>query len=183
MSLIAITDELEVETIDRLTAGLVEKPAHLSGAWLLSNRWRVVPVLSGGHFIDSQAEHLSNALRAIQCFNIFGIATEKVNDCAFVFSLQSSKSDLLGFSEKCGFLNAVLVPSDRVLAVLCTVYDYYLVAGAPDFVQSAVGGDIESAWRAFEEEALDPSWDGYLQKIVDRYHPIDFAVSSIPKSN
>jgi hypothetical protein len=183
VSLIAIADELEVETIDRLTAGLVDKPAHLNRAWLLGNRWRVVPALSGGHFIDSQAEYLSNALRAVQCSDLFGIATEKVDDRTLVFSLQSSKSDLLAFSEKCGFLNSVLIPSDRVLAILCTVYDYYLVAGAADFVQSAVGGDIESAWRAFEEEASDPSWEGYLQKTVDRYRPIDTAVSSIRRSN
>jgi hypothetical protein len=68
--------------------------------------------------------------------------------------------------------NFVLILADRSLVILCTVYDYYLVAGPAEFVRPAVGGDIEAAWRDFEEESLDPVWEGRLEKIAKRYRNV-----------
>jgi hypothetical protein len=63
------------------------------------------------------------------------------------------------------------MPTDRSVVILCTVYDYFLVAGPAEFVAKAVGGDIEAAWKEFEEVS-DPCWEGRLQKIAKRYRTI-----------
>jgi hypothetical protein len=40
-------------------------------------------------------------------------------------------------------------------AILCTVYDYYVVAGSSKFVEQVVGGSIEVARTRFNKFASD----------------------------
>ena len=169
MCLVTIEDEFEIKAIAGLKRGMVEEPAHLAPTWLSENRWIVVPRLSASHFNDLDAGSLSEALIEKKYPLLFGLATEPLASFPTCFALATSKDGLLRFSEKCGLFNFVLVPADRSIAVLCTAYDYFLVAGPPQFVRHAVGGEIGAAWKHFEQEALDPCWEGRLKKVVERY--------------
>jgi len=179
MELIPINDKIELERVRRLKVGLVEEPAHLNLDWLAKENWSVVPVESSSHFVQSAATHLSRAFSAICCEQVFALATEDLTEVSAAgeeigflrpdFVVQTSEGSLLEFSAVCGPFNFILVPSSRAAGVLCTVYDYYLVAGPADFVRLGVGGDIETAWRSFEQCASDPVWEGRLLKIAKRY--------------
>ncbi len=180
--MIAITNKEELIQLRRLKIGLVEEPAHLNLNWLASERWTVVAVESAGHFAEADAKHLAQAFRAIHCTEVFALATEDLTTisasgqeigvarCDSI--VETSERGLLEFSDACGPFNFVLVPGNRAAAVLCTVYDYYLIAGPASFVKLGVGGNIEAAWQRFEECAKHPVWEGRLLKIVNRYRNI-----------
>ncbi|HXD91556.1 MAG TPA: hypothetical protein VNU00_10915, partial [Candidatus Binataceae bacterium] len=85
------------------------------------------------------------------------------------FLVPTTERGLLDFSWECSHFNFVLMPSDRSATVLCTVYDYFLVAGPQHFVTLALGGAIEAARKEFDEEAVDPCWEGRLQRVAERY--------------
>lgn len=169
MCLVAITDGSELQTIARLKQGVVEEPAHLNLTWVSEKKWIVVPRLSACHFDDADTDPLSKALIQAQCPLLFAIATEPLKNFPNCFAVTTSKNGLLAFSDECAHFNFVLMPADRSAAVLCTVYDYFLVAGPTKFVRCAVGGNIEAAWNDFEQEALKPWSEGRLEKVAKRY--------------
>ena len=74
--------------------------------------------------------------------------------------------------------NFALIPADRSNVILCTVYDYFLVAGPVEFVKTAVGGNIKAAWDSFEEAASDPRG-----KEGSKRSPTDIAVSTVGLGN
>ncbi len=180
MVLYPIRDSAELSVIEALKVGMVKEPVHLCLSWLRSNHWVVVPVESASHFDREQTERLSAGFAAVNCPTVFAIATEDIGHVSGPkqpgfpdtsgYSLDTSPQGLWEFSELCSHFNFVLIPADRSAAVLCTVNDYYLVAGPSAFVKPAVGGDIEAAWVQFREYAADPCWDGRLQAcVVPRY--------------
>lgn len=171
MRVVPITDEREAEQIKSLKTGLVDEPAHLNLRWLAQSRWLAVPVESAGHFDDEAARLLADAFQEMRCSDVFAVATEDLGDFPD-FLVEASKQGLLDFSWKCAHFNYALLPRDRTAAVLCTVYDYFLVAGPYRFVSRAVGGDVEAARAIFDDVASDPCWDGRLQKISERYRRI-----------
>ena len=185
--LIPITDKVELASVRRFKVGLVEEPAHLNMNWVAGERWTVVPVESRGHFRDADARCLSQAFSAIHCGQVFALATEDLTEVSVSgekigvlrpdFLVETSEQGLLEFSAACAPFNFVLVPGNRAVVVLCTVYDYYLVAGPADFVRLGVGGDTAAAWLRFEECADDPVWEGRLLEIVERYRDIKPPVS------
>jgi hypothetical protein len=80
------------------------------------------------------------------------VATEPLNvDIPSCLLVNTSEEGLLAFSRECGVFNFSLLPADKSLVILCTVYDYYLVAGPFEFVACAVAGDINVAWTKFKE--------------------------------
>jgi hypothetical protein len=176
MCLVAITDGSEVKTITRLKQHVIEEPAHINLSWLSEKRWIVVPRPSACHFNDADANLLSRALIEAQCLQLFAIATEPLASFPNCFAVTTSKDGLLAFSHECAHFNFVLMPADRSAVILCTVYDYFLVAGPTKFVRRAIGGDIEKAWEDFEREALDPWSEGRLQKVADRYRTFSGSV-------
>lgn len=177
MLCIAITNGYEIKTLARLKEGIVEEPAQLNLGWLTKNNLIVVPRESACHFDDEYAGALSIALREEGCECIYALATEPLENNPICYSVDVSKEGLLAFSDECGLFNFALIPSDRSFAILCTVYDYFLIAGSANFVRSAVSGDIEYAWREFEELSLDPCWEGRLAKIAMRYRPFNVPAS------
>jgi hypothetical protein len=168
VSLIVISHPDETVAAKRLKLGLVEEPADLSLTWLGQHRWTVVPVESGCHFDKTQAQRLARGFSSVGLSRVYALATEPVHPFADYIA-ETSEAGLLEFSWVCSHFYYVLLPRDRSAAVLCTVNDYYLVAGPADFVGVAVGGDIASAWEEFDESAADPMWEGQLLKVAQRY--------------
>jgi hypothetical protein len=174
--MIPITDQDEVEKLERLKVAVVHEPSRLETSWLLSKRWVVAPVESAWKFLERDAELLSRAFQASGHPDVFAIATEEVvEDFPRCFLVSTSKEDLIAYSDTCSPFNYVLLPVDRSVAILCTVDDFYLVAGPVEFVRTAVGGDLAEAWKLFREAASDPDWNGKLERIAKRYE--DFSVA------
>lgn len=171
MLCVPITDEYEVKTLARLKEGVVEEARHLNPDWLAKNDRIVVPRESACHFDERYARALSIALREEGYERVFALATEPLEINPVCYSVDVSKEGLLAFSHECAHFNFALIPANRSGAILCTVYEYFLIAGSANFVRQAVGGDVEAAWREFEEVSLDPCWEGKLAKIVERYRP------------
>jgi len=166
-----ITDDYEVKTLIRLKSGIVAESAHLNPDWLAKNNRIVIPRESACHFNDEYASALSIAMREDGCEQVFALATEEITNNPVCYSVDVSKDGLLAFDRECAPFNFALIPANRSFAIVCTVYDYFLAAGSANFVRRAVGGEIDAAWREFEEVSLDPCWEGSLAKIVERYRP------------
>ncbi len=183
MSLTPVTEHDERTQLELLKSGLIEEGTnHFNHAWLSTERWVVVPVESASHFNERDASRLESAFRLIRCPAVFALSTENAGPgwpdftnepSVFAFLLDTSKQDLLEFSRACSHFNFALIPSSRSAAISCTVYEYYLVAGPFNFVETAVGGNIAAAWERFKEFAADPMWEGKLWKnVVERYHSV-----------
>ena len=134
-----------------LTQDIVDKPGHLNTDWLLNNKWALCLVESASHFDKSDADKISHALKIIGCEKCFAVATEHLDNFPHCFQLSATSEGLLDFSDECGHLNFVIVPKNRSFAILCTVYDYFIVAGNLEFVNCAVGGDMKAARAKFNE--------------------------------
>jgi hypothetical protein len=132
--------------------------------------WAAAGLVSDS-FLPSKScsDLLGKALIERQLTQVFAIATEPLGELPSCFAVTPSKDGLLNFSQKCAHFNFVLIPADRSAVILCTVYDYFLIAGPQRLVRDAVGGDIEAAWNCFEEQASDPWWEGRLHKVAERY--------------
>ncbi len=170
MSLVVISNPRERVAVKRLKLGLVEEPAHLNHAWLSKESWRLVPVESACHFNETDAERLVRGFSWLGCARVLALATEDLGPFTD-YEAETSEQGRLEFNVVCCHFNYVLLPRDRSVAVLCTAFDYYLVAGPAEFVRIAVGGDIARAWEEFDEEAADPVWQGRLLKVAQRYRP------------
>jgi hypothetical protein len=177
MHMMPITDQREVEQIESLKRGLVDEPAHLNLEWIRRKGWTAVPVESALHFSDADAGFLAQAFQAMECPEVFAIATEPLANFPNCLVVTTSNEGLLEFSRDCAHFNFVLLPGDRSAAVLCTVYDYFIVAGPSSFVSRAVGGDIAAAQARFDEVASDPWWKGRLLKISANYRQIPKLIS------
>jgi hypothetical protein len=152
---------------------LLESPVYLSAASAATRGWVVAPVESGLHFSESDADDIERALRDARCETLFAIGTEDVNDHEAYYELPATKDALLAFNKRCCHFNYLITPIDEAFAILCTVDDYYLIAGSQRFVSHAVGGPVEGAWEAFNEFARTMGWSEHanspLQAIRDRY--------------
>jgi hypothetical protein len=169
VNIIPITEQNELERIRRLKTPIVDEAAHFNLNWLTGQRWWVVPVESASHFDISDAELIARAFHTIQCSQVFALATENLGPDSPDFLVETSVQGLLEFNRACAHFNFLLVPANRSAAVLCTVYDYYLVAGPIECVKVAIGGDIAQAWSLFEDCAAHPVWEGRLEKVAKRY--------------
>ncbi len=171
-----ITDKVKIESALSLVASLIEDPYHLKLLFIRSRNWAVVPVESGSHFISEDAELLSQALHAIDCLECLAISTEPLNPEDMCYRVPTSKAGLFDFSKKLGFLNFALVSEDVSFIILCTVEDYYLVAGQADFVTRAVGKRLQGARRDFFKFATawkDDVMQKYLLSVYKRYEPFN----------
>ncbi len=171
-----IIDKAKIETALSLVATFTGQSHHLRLSFIQSRNWAVVPVESGSHFIPEDAELLSHALNSIGCFECLAVATEPLND-DMCYWISTSKEGLFDFGKKFGFLNFALFSEDVSFIVLCTVGDYYLVAGQASFVTEAVGKSIQAARREFFEFAVDKAWPDYMREhllsVYKRYEPFN----------
>jgi hypothetical protein len=171
-----ITDTVQIESALSLVANVIEGPHHLNLSFLRSRNWAVVPVESGSHFIPEDAELLSRALHSIECSECLAIATELLKNIDICYWVPTSKEGLLDFDYQCALFNFALLSENISFVILCTVADYYLVAGQADFVTRAVGKSLQAARRDFLK--FTTAWQDdvmrkYLRSVYKRYEPFN----------
>lgn len=152
-----IIDACLIDKLKGYVVGIVNDSKYINSEWIKSGKYTAVPVESAGHFDESDATRLADALQVAGYNEIFAIATEPLGDVPHCYKVTVSKEGLVKFSHVCSPFNFLLIPEDPKLAVLCTVYDYFLVAGPQAFVEAVVGKGIDSAREEFKNYAC--SWN------------------------
>jgi len=131
---------------------------HLKSEFIASQKWVVVPVESGLHFDERDAERIAWSARRANQATLRAVLLEKLKDVEDNVPVKATKEGLLAFNKQYGHFNCVLVPPDFSFAIVCSTDDYYLVAGRPDFVRSAFGVEISEASEKFAEFARNEAW-------------------------
>jgi hypothetical protein len=161
-----ILDYGEVEKALLLRGRLLAGPEMFRSKLLRDKGWSVVPVESASHFNSQDVRRLSSAIRSLGFVDCLAIIADEVTEGPMVYRVPITEDGLASFSQECLGLNALLVPQDEAFAVLCTVDDYYLVAGQRNFVAAATGGDISKAREAFSSFANRPAWPDDMRRFL-----------------
>lgn len=170
-NLIAITDASEISRLEMCIGKVVESPGSLNKDWLVENNMVAVPVESAGHFDNHDAAQLAYAIKTENVSRCFAIASEPLKNFPCYYSMGTETDDLLAFSRECAHFNFLLIPASLSFAVLCTVFDYYIVSGTRLFVENAVGCGIEDAHNRFLEYAAASGGESdRLVAVSRRYH-------------
>jgi hypothetical protein len=177
-----VTDfEVVQRAISQMRA-IAESSYRIALASAKARRWIVVPVESGSHFDDNDAQTIAEACQLVRCGECLAVATESLEEKRLCYRIQMTKSGLLAFSHECGHFNYLVFPDNVSFAILCTVKDYYLVAGSTDFVTKAVGNNVEAARSEFVEFARNEFWTvserENLTRIAEAYAACDSAGES-----
>jgi hypothetical protein len=149
--LVAVTNPEEIATLQAMAQPLLEPHGILSAKWPATREWLAMPVESACHFDDRDAQLLAEAMVRFGGSTCFAIATEQLASLPRCFRVDVSAEGLRTFSRECAHFNFVLLPACLSFAVLCTVFDYFVVAGPKSFVESAVGSTIIEAKERFFE--------------------------------
>jgi hypothetical protein len=168
-SLLAVTEAHKVSELEALAQPLLESPGDLSLQWLAANKWCAVPVESASHFDERDVQLLAEAIKGMKSSVCFGVVAERLENFPHAFQVEVSKEGLLAFSRECAHFNFVLLPSLLSFAVLCTVFDYFIVAGPEPFVESALGCSIAEAQARFRQYAGDS------ERLIDVARRYEFA--------
>jgi hypothetical protein len=149
-----ILDLVLIEMATQFTKEILESSFHFKTEWLALNDWIAVPVESALHFDTTDAENIARALNNFGHTNFLAVATEDLGNFPRFFRVDANTQDILTFNRTCSFLNFLLFPDSRSFGILCTVYDYFIIAGTTEFVECALNSSIETARLNFEEFAL-----------------------------
>jgi hypothetical protein len=142
---------------DLLAEEVVDKPGDLKNEWLSLNRYASVPVHYAGSFTEEDAARLACAMKELGCSECLGVATEGLDNTVLYYRVPATTKGLLSFREETGHFYFLLIPKNLSFAVLCTGSDrdYYIVAGAKEFVENALGKSIKAARKKFLNIAND----------------------------
>ena len=166
----------EIPAAISLVKDVVEMPHHLVDTYLISKKWEAVPVQSASHFNKKDAELLAKAAHFFQTTECIAVATEQLENMTSSYRVEMTQDGLLQFSQECAHFNFVLAPEILTFVILCTVEDYYLVAGPPEFVTRALGMSIKDAREEFLAFANDKYWSASVRKnlrsVAKRYDPL-----------
>jgi hypothetical protein len=169
--LVEISESTEIERLERMSCEVIAPSPSLNVDWLTAHNCVAVPVESACHFDWQDAEHLAQAIKLEGVSRCFAICAERLEAFPGYLSLGVTREDLLSFSEECAHFNFLLMPAELSFAVLCTVYDYFVVAGTKAFVETATGCTIAEASRRFREYADDDE-SGRLLRVARYYESL-----------
>ncbi|MFM6348108.1 MAG: hypothetical protein ACKPFK_23645 [Dolichospermum sp.] len=166
-----INESAKLEESFALIVDLVDKPEDIRLDWLKDHNWAAVPVEGACHFNEYDADNLAKALSFINCHSCLAVATEPLKNSTLCYKVKTTKEGLLAFSWECGSFDFVIISEDKTFAIMCTVNDYYVVAGQRDFVTVAVGGSILEARQKFLHFIQDDSWENKTKKhLLEVFH-------------
>jgi hypothetical protein len=168
----AVANADVVRQLEAMAAQVFDEPWHLRAAWIIDRGWIVVPVEKGRHFEEDDAARTARAMRGFGYEQCYAVATEPMDDDPHAYSVPATRDGLIDFSRTTAGLNFILIPQDLSFAVLCTSEDYNLYAGSRDFVELALGTDVDSARAQFREIAADEWWQGRLLQVSERYEAL-----------
>jgi hypothetical protein len=171
----SVTNVAERASLRVGCARMIESSVHISQAFLSSHNWIAAPVESALHFSDSDAQSISKAASDRGIEYVFAVATEGIEESISCFKISMTSDGLLTFSKQCSHFNYILFPRNESFAILCTVDDYFLVAGPESFVADVVGMPVSDACRLFRDFADNSDWPAetrlHLLSVSDRYCP------------
>ena len=173
-----ITDPIRAEQAASLLDGIAERPEDLRLDWIARHGWTAVPVEGSMHFDERGSELLSGAMNEAGHVTCLGVITDLLPEGETrCYRVSTSTEGLLAFSRECSHFNCALIPISRQFVVLCTVDDYYLVAGPRAFVTRAIGSTIETARKTFLEFATLINWPEPVKtrfvSVAERYQHRD----------
>ena len=146
---------------------------QLRPIYLRRRRWTAVPVESADHFDAQDAALIAAAARGATLVAILLDKVKDLTDLRVCFTVPPTPEGLLDFSSECGLFNYALVSEGLEFSIVCTVEDYYVVAGDRDFVTRAVGSSLAEARQRFDAFAANPAWPepsrGYMTAVADLY--------------
>lgn len=166
---------IDVETsekgssLESVISQMIEPPGLIKTDWLIKHKWLAIPVESASHFDDSDARRLAEAMKCSGDTTCFGFATEPLKEFPNRFRIEASEQGLLSFSRECAHFNFILISERVTFAVLCTVFDYFVVCGPKAFVEKALGLTIEKARQRFAEFASNSDDPKRLAAVGARY--------------
>jgi len=170
---VPVKDDKEIQQALALIGDVVENSSHLKLNWLLKTGWVAVPVESGGHFQEREAEWFSIATLSLGCNECFAIATEPLINTPLCYMVKTSQEGFMAIDRACAGMNYILIAKNRAFAVLLTTEDYFIVAGPSNFVVKAIGSSISTARRMFLNFSNDSLWPAYIRerllKVAERY--------------
>jgi hypothetical protein len=156
--IIPVKGEKEVQQALALIGDIVEDPSHLNLDWLSINGWAAVPVESGGHFQEREAEWFSAAALSLGCSEFFAIATEPLINTTLCYLVRASQEGFMATNRACAGMNYVLIAKNKAFAILLTTEDYFIVSGPKSFVVKAIGSSISTARTMFLSFSNDSLW-------------------------
>ena len=166
-----ISEPSEIDRLEHLMRKVVTPPVYLDRRWLEENNFVAVPVDSACHFDCHMAELLAHALIMEGISQFYAICTEPLENFPRYLRLGATQEQVLTFSRECAHFNFLLVPPQLSFAVMCTVYDYFVVAGTTVFVESAIGCTLAEARSRFLELAsCDDDYDRARLTRVAQYY-------------
>jgi hypothetical protein len=138
-------------------AEALDSGLHFRREFLTAKSWIVVPVESGLHFDAGDAACLAETAAACGSASLTAVVLEDVDTRGT--TVPATREGVLSLNAVYGHFNIGLVPDDRGWAVVCTIDDYYLVAGPVELVNKAVHGGVDQARVDFARYAEDGAWD------------------------
>ncbi|MBM3946356.1 MAG: hypothetical protein FJ315_03005 [SAR202 cluster bacterium] len=153
-----------VEDADLIRTGLswvremVDSPDYLNAEWIRLKKWVAAPVESASHFDETDAMKLAAAATSAGESACYTIATEPLENSFLCYLVPMSEEALLDLSWETSQFNFLLTPPDRSFAILCSVWDFFVIAGPSRFVENALGMNIQRARARFVEFASDLRW-------------------------
>ncbi|MBS1912967.1 MAG: hypothetical protein JST22_13355 [Bacteroidetes bacterium] len=158
---------------------VVDGSAQLSIQWIVQRNWTVAPVgtwVDAGsdrwaHFLERDAERIVRAIslrynRALYSIPTHGGSPESVR------TLTCETDAFVQFGIATRGKSYLLVPDDFSFAVLCSRYNYNLIAGPYSFVYSCLGTTFMAAHIDFHSEvnsADDADCAAELKMVENRY--------------
>lgn len=159
-----VTDKILMTSLDDHVSRMIEDGRHVRQAWWAVKGRAAVPIESGMHFVESQAEAIASAMKYSGCDELFVVALEDTGEDRYL-KLASTSADLLELSRRLHMYYLALLPIDGSFVILCSPDDYIVIAGPERFVKHACGGDIDKARATYRDWAFD----GRLKAIASRY--------------
>lgn len=154
-------------------ATALDESCHFTPDFLSKEGWLVVPVESASHFDEHDAERIARAATLLGQTKLRAVLLEHLREARDHLEVDATEQGLLLFDRECAHFNLALLPEDRSFAVICTTYDYYLVAGPRRFVEVATGKEVSEARSDFGRFARDDCWSApdreRLVEVSQRY--------------
>lgn len=173
--LATISETNEISRVESLMTTVLEPSGYLDMNWIEENNWVAVPVESASHFNSQDAERLVYAIKKEGIPQSFAIATEPLKNFPRCLIVPTTKEDFLTFSQECAHFNILIISLPLSFAVLCTVFDYYVISGTPAFVEDAAGCTIAEARSRFLEYASKSGQPDRLIAVARQYQRVSLS--------
>jgi hypothetical protein len=120
--------------------------------------WIAVPVESNGHFDLEFQVRLQQTISEQGSQNIFAILIETPETEPVAYKIPNTREGIAEFNLVCGALNCALFTQELNWVIICTVDDYYIVAGQEPLVFQLLLANQDRAFAEFEVYVKNINW-------------------------